>query len=147
MTKEAIPHAELIDAAARHAERRVVRFQDVDAAGIVFYPRILEMFSDAYMGFFAARGRSVARTLASNTYGLPLAHAEADYARPLRFGDAIEVAVVAVRLGASSFRVGYRVSTERGEIAATGQTVHVAIDRQSFTKIPIPPELREVLET
>jgi YbgC/YbaW family acyl-CoA thioester hydrolase len=147
VTKEAILPAELIGAAALHAERRLVRFHDVDAAGIVFYPRVLEYFSDAYMGFFAARGHSVARALQTETYGLPLAHAEADYARPLRFGDGIEVAVVRVKLGESSFRVGYRVTKEAGgEIAATGQTVHVAIDRQRFAKIPIPAALRQVLE-
>ncbi len=145
MTKDAFTQPELIGAAALYTERRLVRFHDVDAASIVFYPRVLEYFSDAYMGFFLARGHSVAHALATSSYGLPLAHAEADYTRPLRFGDPIDVAIVAVKVGGTSFRVGYRVTKEDGGVAALGQTVHVAIDRTRFAAIPIPDELKRVL--
>ena len=146
MPKEVFSQAELTSAAALYTERRLVRFHDVDAASIVFYPRVLEYFSDAYMGFFSARGHDVARALATETYGLPLAHAEADYTRPLRFGDPIEVAIVGAKVGATSFRVGYRVTKEGGDVAALGQTVHVCIDRKLFRAIPIPDALRKVLE-
>jgi 1,4-dihydroxy-2-naphthoyl-CoA hydrolase len=145
VSKDAFSQEELAQAAALYSERRLVRFQDVDAASIVFYPRVLEYFSDAYMGFFSSRGYEVARAIASSTYGLPLAHAEADYAHPLRFGDAIEVAIVGARVGATSFRVGYRVTKEGGRVAAVGQTVHVAIDRARFAKVPIPDEVKKVL--
>jgi YbgC/YbaW family acyl-CoA thioester hydrolase len=147
VTKDAFTHADLAESPPLYSEQRLVRFHDVDAASIVFYPRVLEYFSDAYMGWFSARGHSVARALATETYGLPLAHAEADYARPLRFGDPIDVAVVKVAIGERSFRVGYRVTTEAGELAAFGQTVHVCIDRLKFKAIPIPEAILKVLSS
>jgi YbgC/YbaW family acyl-CoA thioester hydrolase len=125
-------------------ERRAVRFQDVDAAGIVFYPRVLEYFSDAYMAALKERGVDVPGLVASAELKLPLVHAEADYLLPLRFGDAIEIDVLAAKLGETSFTVGYRVSTA-GRVAAVGQTVHVCIDSASFKPRSLPDGLRSAL--
>lgn len=145
MTNDAFTRDELERAPSRFAERRTVRFHDVDAANILFYPRALEYMSDVYVALFAARGYDLPRALDAGDVGVPLAHAEADYVSPLRFGDAIEVAIVAVRLGTKSFRVGYRVTKATGGVAAVGQTVHVCIDRKRFAPIPIPDEIRRVL--
>ena len=146
MSDRAFTAEELRDAPAPlFAEPRVVRFQDIDAAGIVFYPRVLEYFSDAYLTMLVARGYDLPRELARATVGYPLVHAEADYLRPLRYGDAIKVEVISPRLGDTSFRVGYRLKTESGHPAAIGQTVHVAIDRSTFKPCPIPAEIRRAL--
>ncbi|AUX22227.1 thioesterase [Sorangium cellulosum] len=143
--KRAFSVDELKRTAARLAvERRSVRFQDVDAAGIVFYPRVLEYFSDAYMTALKERGVDLPGLIAGGGVKLPLVHAEADYLLPLRFGDAVEVEVLAPKLGDTSFTVGYRV-TAAGGIAAIGQTVHVCIDGARFTPRPIPDDLRGAL--
>jgi 1,4-dihydroxy-2-naphthoyl-CoA hydrolase len=134
------------DRPARFAEARVVRFQDVDAAGIVFYPRVLEYFSDAYMAFFMARGYDMPREVERRTFAAPLIHAEADYLLPLRFGDAVSVEVVGAKVGGSSFTVGYRVRAPGGRFAAIGRTVHVSIDRGTFKARAIPEAVRGILE-
>jgi 1,4-dihydroxy-2-naphthoyl-CoA hydrolase len=133
------------DGPARHVEARMVRFQDIDAAGIVFYPRVLEYFSDAYIAMLLARGYDLPASLAKGGVGVPLVHAEADYLHPLRFGDAMSIEVLAAKVGgSSSFTIGYRVrSGER--IAAVGQTVHVCIDRSTFKSCPIPGEIRAAI--
>jgi len=127
------------------SEERSVRFQEVDAAGIVFYPRVLEYFSDVYMNLLAERGVDVPTMLSTESVGLPLVHAEADYRAPLCFGDRIRVEIVEIRMGESSFTVGYRVRRFDERIAALGQTVHVCIDRGSFRSRPIPDALRAAL--
>jgi YbgC/YbaW family acyl-CoA thioester hydrolase len=143
--KRAFSVDELKQTAPRLAvERRAVRFQDVDAAGIVFYPRVLEYFSDAYMIALRERGIDLPALIAGGAIKLPLVHAEADYLLPLRFGDAIEVEVLAPKLGDTSFTVGYRVTTAGG-IAAVGQTVHVCIDGARFVPCPLPDDLRRAL--
>ncbi|WP_437681363.1 acyl-CoA thioesterase [Sorangium sp. So ce131] len=143
--KRAFSAEELKHAAPRLAvERRSVRFQDVDAAGIVFYPRVLEYFSDAYLAALKERGVDVPGMIAGGGIKLPLVHAEADYLLPLRYGDAIEVEVLAPKLGDTSFTVGYRVTTAGG-VAAVGQTVHVCIDGARFTPRPLPDDLRAAL--
>lgn len=129
------------------SDRRNVRFQDVDAAGIVFYPRVLEYMSDAYVAFLGACGMHVPRSIEAANYRIPLVHAEADYHAPMRFGDPIFVDVVAVKLGRTSFQVGYRIRHENGRIAAVGQTAHVTVSLPNFVPMPIPDELRAALET
>jgi YbgC/YbaW family acyl-CoA thioester hydrolase len=129
----------------RFAETRLVRFQDVDAAGIIFYPRVLEYMSDVYIAMLMSAGWDLPRELGQSPVGTPLVHAEADYLAPLRFGDRVSVEVVGVKLGQTSFTVGYRVRTDGGVVAAIGQTVHVCLDRTTFKPHAIPEALREML--
>jgi 1,4-dihydroxy-2-naphthoyl-CoA hydrolase len=141
--------SEALSAAAEpiFSEGRDVRFQDVDAAGIVFFPRIIEYMSDVYISFLTARGMHVPRSIESAEYRIPLVHAEADYFAPMRFGDPIRVEVVALKIGRTSFQVGYRVRHADGRIAAVGQTAHVTVGLPDFKPIPLPEELRAALES
>jgi YbgC/YbaW family acyl-CoA thioester hydrolase len=138
--------AELVDAThVRFAEKRLVRFQDVDAAGIIFYPRVLEYMSDVYIAMLMESGWDLPAELGKESVGTPLVHAEADYLAPLRFGDTVHVEVVGVKLGGTSFTVGYRVRMANGTAAAVGQTVHVCLDRKTFQPHAIPDALRALL--
>ncbi len=122
---------------------RDVRFQDVDAAGIVFYPRVLEYFSDTFIAFLGYRGTKLAEVLREKRWGAPLRHAEADYFKPLRYGDRIEVALVRAHLGESEISVGWRVARcTDGVVTSVGQTVHVFVDMHTFRRCTIPSELR-----
>lgn len=134
------------DAEPRFRDPRPVRFQDIDAAGIVFYPRVLEYFHDAYAAWLAAEGYDLAATLDEGLVGFPLVHAEADYLAPMRFGDRVTVEILAPKLGESSFTLGYRVRHAKGKLAAVGQTNHVCIDRARFRPRPLPSPLRAVFE-
>jgi YbgC/YbaW family acyl-CoA thioester hydrolase len=138
--------ADLRDAAhVRFGEERVVRFQDVDAAGIIFYPRVLEYFSDVYIAMLMGSGWDLPKELGRSAVGTPLVHAEADYLAPLRFGDRVSVEIVGVKLGSTSFTVGYRIRANGGTVASIGQTVHVCLDRATFKPHAIPESLREIL--
>lgn len=128
------------------AEGRVVRFQEVDAAGIVFFPRVLEYMSDAYVSFLAARGIHLPKVIEAADYRAPLIHAEADYRAPMAFGDPITVEVVAVIVGRTSYHLGYRIRHADGRIAAVGQTSHVCVGIPTFRPVAIPEELRAALE-
>jgi 1,4-dihydroxy-2-naphthoyl-CoA hydrolase len=129
------------------SEARTVRFQDVDAASIVFFPRVLEYMHDVYVAFLAARGIHLARSIEANQYRIPLVHAEADYRAPMRFGDPITVDIVALKIGRSSFQIGYRIRHEDGRVAAVGQMAHVCVGLPAFAAIPIPDALRAALES
>jgi YbgC/YbaW family acyl-CoA thioester hydrolase len=138
--------AELRDAAhVRFAEQRLVRFQDVDAAGIIFYPRVLEYMSDVYIAMLMASGWDLPKELGRSAVGTPLVHAEADYLAPLRFGDRVSVEIVGAKLGSTSFTIGYRVRADHGAVASVGQTVHVCLDRTTFKPHAIPDALRAIL--
>lgn len=136
----------IVDAAERlHTERRLVRFQDVDAAGIVFYARTFDYFHDAYVGLLRERGAPLERALRSGEWVAPLTRAEAEYLRPLRFGDEIEVVIVAVELAETEYVVSYRIDLD-GEPACVGRTRHVSVDPETFRRAALPEVLRRALE-
>lgn len=110
-----------------------IRFQDVDAAGIVFFARVLDYFHDAYVAFLQDRGLPLADVLRNAEWGLPLRHAEADYLAPLAFGDVVDVGLVGASFMESDLVVAYRASLRvssrgtPGAVAAVGHTHHVVI--------------------
>ena len=128
-----------------HVEPGVVRFQDVDAAGIVFYARVFDYFHDAYVAFLRARGAPLERALQDRSWVAPLRHAEAEYLRPLRFGDAFTVTLVRVEVEETEFHIGYRIDAN-GEASCLGRTRHVSVDPVTFRRSPLPPTLRKALQ-
>ena len=128
-------------------ERRAIRFQDIDAAGIIFYPRILEMFHDAYAAFLAFAGSPLPEVLRLGTWIAPVRHAEADYFKPLRFGDLVTVEICRAHLAETEAALGYRMArSENGEVCVVGQVVHTFVDRATFKRTPIPELVRRALE-
>lgn len=131
---------------ALHTDRRVVAFQDVDAAGIVFYARVFDYFHDAYVSFLRSRGASLEAALRDRSWVAPLRRAEADYRRPLRFGDEVRVSLVRIDVDETEFRVRYRIDVADG-VACEGETVHVSVDPDTFRRAAVPEPLRRALES
>lgn len=133
-----------------------VRFQDVDAAGIIFFARVLDYCHDGYVGFLSAAGCPLHQTLAAREWIAPLVHAEADFIRPLRFGQRVVVHLVGARQRGSVYTIGYRLERpadvdpasgqQPGEAVAVGQTVHIVVDPQRFTRIATPEPLQAALK-
>lgn len=121
--------------------RTEVRFQDVDAAGFVFFARVLDYFHDAYVAWLGVLGQPLNQVLAEQRWAAPLKHASADYLRPLRFGDQITVEIGPVRLEDSELTVGYRLCCGDG-LHCVGQTVHVFVSPSTFKRVPPPAELQ-----
>jgi 1,4-dihydroxy-2-naphthoyl-CoA hydrolase len=131
-------------AAAPHAH--LVRFQDVDAAGIVFFPRILEYFHDAYLAFLRAEGAPLEEALGSKRWAAPIKSSEAQFLRPLRFGDAVSTALVRARLTGSDLEMGFRTSLQGGEAAAVGVIRAVFIDWTTFKRAAPPEDVRQLFK-
>jgi YbgC/YbaW family acyl-CoA thioester hydrolase len=123
-------------------QSRRVRFQDVDAAGTIYFARVFDLFGDAYVELLDSSGLDVPAILRAKKWAAPLAHAEADYRAPLFFGDAITVEIVRAHAGSSSLTLGHRVTRADGAVAALGMTVHVFVDGATFKPTPVPDELR-----
>lgn len=127
-----------------HTERIVVRFQEVDAAGVVFYARIFDYFHDAYVGFLRARGAPLEEAMRDRSWIAPLRHARAEYLRPVRFGDELAVSLVSLAVEETEFTIGYRIEVE-GRATCVGLTRHVSVDPETFRRVGIPEVLAEAL--
>lgn len=124
---------------------RTVLFQEIDAAGIVFFARIFEWFHDAYAAMLKTRGVSFHGLLSEADFGIPLAHAEADYKAPLTLDTDVLVEIDSVESGETSMTVTYVVRGKDATLHATGKTVHVFIDRKTFRPRRVPDEIRNAL--
>lgn len=124
------------------ARTRRVRFQDVDAAGVIFYARVFDYCHDAYVEYLDAHGVSLVEVLKQRHWAAPIRHAEADYLRPLRFGDEIAVSLVVAHLAESELTLGYRISLNASrEVAIVAQSVHTFVSLPDFKRCPVPEDV------
>lgn len=136
--------AELLAAAGpRFTFPMRVRFQDIDAAGIVFFGRIYDFVHDAYVAFLAARGAPLDEALRTRAWVAPIRRADGEFLRPMRFGDAIEVTLVRAHLNGSDLKLGWVVTGTDGKPAAVMRTHHVYVDPQTWKRTDAPPVVRE----
>ena len=118
-----------------------------DPAGIVFNPRFFEMFdTSTWLLFEAALGvkpQELAKTF--NIIGFPAVDARANFLKPAKLGDAVEIASRVSEFRRSSFDVEHKL-TINGELAVDGSETRVwtAQDKTNPEKIgavPIPAEV------
>ena len=123
---------------------RIVRFGDVDHAGIVYYPRLLDYLHVAMEDFFRDFvGIDYALLMDEHRYAFPTVRLEVDFHRPLRFGAVVEIELEVERLGSSSLTWRYVMQEgSSGERTAEARVVTVGIDLDRFQKAPIPDWLR-----
>jgi 1,4-dihydroxy-2-naphthoyl-CoA hydrolase len=122
-----------------------VRFQDVDAAGVLFFGRIYDYCHQAYEELIGSEGIDRAHYFAGASYLVPIAHSEADYRRPIRHGERIQVRVDVTRVGRASFTLRFHVTGPEGDLRVEATTVHAFVERAAMKPIPIPEDLRAML--
>lgn len=119
-----------------------VRFQDIDAAGIVFFARIFEYFHACYEQLLEKSGHPLPQVLAEGQWAAPIRHAEADYFSPLRFGDTLQVQIVAAHVEETEISLGFRILRgQEATVAAVGQSVHTFISPETRKRCPVPESL------
>ena len=127
--------------------RLPVRFQDVDAGGVLFFGRIYDYCHQAYEEFWGTQGVDRATFFAGAEILVPIAHSEADYRRPIRHGDRVEVRLDVTRVGRASFTLRYHVTGPEGatDLRVEASTVHAFVNRGTMRPVPIPEPLRAIL--
>jgi 4-hydroxybenzoyl-CoA thioesterase len=109
-----------------------IAWGDCDPAGIVFNPRFFEMFdASSWMLFEAAlgvRAQDLAATF--GIIGIALVDAKANFRKPAKFGDQIEIASRVSEFRRSSFEVEHKLSVA-GALAVEGTETRVWAVRDS----------------
>lgn len=125
---------------------RNVRFEEVDAAQIVFFVRFFNYCNDAMEEVCGKLDGGYERLILERRIGLPAVHIEADWKQPLRFGDAAVIDVTVTHIGTSSATLRYDISRSRdGAACAVIRHTVVATCLRTMTKVPIPGDLRGLL--
>ena len=126
---------------------RPVRFEDVDAAQIVFFARFLNYCHEAMEALFADLDGGYVALIRDRRIGLPAVHVECDFTSPLRYGDVARIDVTVERVGRSSCSLRY-LFTREGDGEKVASILHVCAvsDLRTITSMPMPDDMRAVLE-
>jgi 4-hydroxybenzoyl-CoA thioesterase len=128
-----------------HAEIRV-RFAHCDPAGIVFFPRYLEMFNNLVEDWCREDLRlSFAEIHEARGWGLPTVHLDVDFIAPSSLGDVLSATLTVRRVGTSSLGIQIVLRGPDGGDRVRGQVVLVLIDARTRRARAIPSELRDRL--
>lgn len=128
---------------------RKVRFEEVDAASIVFFARFLHYAHEAMEEFFGGLEGGYVGAVMGRAIGFPAVHVDTTYLAPLRYGDTVAILTDIVHLGSTSCTLRYRFQRNDGVHAATVRhTVVCCALREPAgpRKLPFPPDVRALLE-
>lgn len=130
---------------ARFIVEEYVRWEDIDAAGIINYQAYLRFFGLAEVELFRSAGLSYKVLLEEHGIWLPRVHVECDFHHPVRLDELLVVEVFFGRLGSSSIHIHFEVrrKSDPGRlVVASGKYVIVSVRKDAFTKVEIPAEVR-----
>ena len=129
--------------------QRTVRFQDTDAAGVVYFANTLSMCHEAYEASLISAGVDVRQFFSSNgAIAFPIVHAEADYRHPAFCGDRHEILLTPVSTSQHGFEIRYEIYEEgdRDRLISQVLTRHVCIDPVKRERQPLPQHVLDWLK-
>jgi 1,4-dihydroxy-2-naphthoyl-CoA hydrolase len=92
---------------------RVIRFQETDAAGVVYFANLLSMCHEAYEASLAEFGIDLRQFFSSGgEMAVPIAHAAVDFYQPLYCGEAIAITLTPRQLSPQSFEITYTITPQ-----------------------------------
>ncbi|NUN49960.1 MAG: acyl-CoA thioesterase [Candidatus Brocadiae bacterium] len=123
-----------------------IRFADVDYARILYFPRQFHLIHTVMEDFFReVLDLPYAVVLKDDRVGFPTVHLDADFLKPLDFGDNVDIDMRVRELGRS--RVVFQYDLSKGRVP-TGRCVQttVAVSMDTWSSVELPPKYRERLE-
>jgi 4-hydroxybenzoyl-CoA thioesterase len=125
---------------------RPVKFEEVDAARIVFFGHYVAWAHEAMDRFFGALDGGYARLILERRVGLPAVKVDMTFSRPLRYGDVARIETTCARLGGRSAALRYRVqdAKDRALVAEIHHTV-VTTDLDAMRSCEMPADVRAQL--
>ena len=120
-----------------------INLHDTDAAGLLFFANQFKLIHDAYEQVLEKIGFGFGELIKNQPFFLPIVHAQSDYKAPLFVGDWIDIRVRVASVGTTSFTFAYQIFKDDGTLVGTAETVHVTMDKESKSKIPLPALLKE----
>ncbi|MEK8180802.1 acyl-CoA thioesterase [Flavobacterium buctense] len=132
------------------AKTEKIRFKHVDYAGIVFYPRFLEMLNDLVEDWFEeALDRPFSKIHETN--GIPTVDLKVQFKKAARLGEVLTKKLWVIKLGSASVNCGFRFEDEQGNTCLEGEVtlVNVAINngRDAIKAEPFNEEMKKKLSS
>jgi acyl-CoA thioester hydrolase len=123
-----------------------VRYQECDAQHVVFNARYGDYIDLACFEFLrAALPRE--RDTFDGTFESQTVRQVVEWKAGARFDDVLEIAVRTSKVGNTSFTLSFEIRRAgEADPLVTSENVYVHVDKATYTKRPIAPEMRAALE-
>jgi 1,4-dihydroxy-2-naphthoyl-CoA hydrolase len=123
---------------------RPVRFNDTDAAGVVFFANVLTICHEAYEYSLEQFGFDLKLFFSnSGDYAVPIVQAQVDFLKPMFCGDRLLVNLKPQQLDRYSFVINYKITNQHSQLVSIAQTKHICINLSGDrSKLDIPTEIR-----
>ena len=140
-------HSRIYNRPMRFRVSEYVRWEDIDAAGIINYQAYLRFFGLAETELLRSCGLSYKQLFDEIGLWLPRVHVECDFYDPVRLDELLTVEAFFGRIGNSSIHLHFAVRrNERPEsVVATGKYILVCVPKGEFSAVPVPDVVREKL--
>jgi 1,4-dihydroxy-2-naphthoyl-CoA hydrolase len=127
---------------------RIIRFQDTDAAGVVYFANVLAMCHEAYEASLAAAGMNLKEFFSRSAIAIPIVHASIDFWQPMYCGDHCLIQLSPTQLADHKFEIRYQIYHEEHaeQLISQALTVHVCIALPNRTKASLPMDLMRWLQ-
>jgi acyl-CoA thioester hydrolase len=122
-----------------------IYYEDTDAAGVVYYANYLKFFERCRTEWIRSLGHDQSQLAQDHAIAFVVRHVTADYLRPARLDDLLDVALEVEKLGRA--QVVCRQYVRRGtEELVSGRVQIACVDVQCMKPAAIPEFLRQKLE-
>jgi 4-hydroxybenzoyl-CoA thioesterase len=134
-----------------HATTVQVRWSDVDAAGIVFYPRFFEWYDLGCESLFAALGLPWPEAFPKyGIVGVPIVESGSRFVSPARYGDMLTIRSTVAWVKTKTFRMEHTISVGE-QLCSSGFEVRAWVGRPGtpgapLAARPIPDEVSDKLK-
>ena len=116
-----------------------VRFDDVDGAGIVYYPQFYHLCHNTFEDFFDMHTNiSYPELITKRRKGFPTVSILSQFTAPLRYGDTAIVMLSIQKIGNTSVEFHYQILRQQDQVEcfkATITTVFIDLDTQKPVEI------------
>jgi acyl-CoA thioester hydrolase len=131
----------------RFSVSEYVRWEDIDAAGIINYQAYLRFFGLAETELLRSCGLSYKTLMEDVGIWLPRVHVECDFYDPVRLDELLVVEAYFGHIGTSSIHLNFEVKRKEQPdiLVATGKYILVTVGRGEFRPKPVPQAVREKL--
>lgn len=128
----------------RYQVEEYVRWEDIDAAGIINYQAYLRFFGLAEAELLRSAGLSYRQLFEELKIWLPRVHVECDFFEPVKLDELLVVDAFFGKLGRSSIHLNFEVrrKSDPTRVVASGKYILVSVKQGELRPVPIPEQFR-----
>lgn len=120
-----------------YSYQRNIFFADTDAAGVVYFARLLSICHEAYEQFLQSLNVDLGLFFSNQSMAMPIVHAEIDFFKPLFCGDLIIINLEKKIINSKVFEIFYQIYKEE-ILVGKAMTRHICINPQTRISQQIP---------